>query len=64
MLEPQDILEWNFDLTDKFELRFDLLDRLMDKHSIDITGLSISSTARGNLFRTHRLMSAVSAAGP
>jgi hypothetical protein len=30
----------------------------LSKHQIDVTGLSVSMTARGNLERTHRLMGA------
>lgn len=58
-IDPEDVLEWNFDLTDAGELTFEVLDRLVDEHKIDITGLSVSSTTRGNVYRTHRLMSSL-----
>jgi len=35
---------------------FTVFDQLMDIHHIDVTGLSLSSTKRGNLYRTHRMM--------
>lgn len=38
------------------QVPFDILDSLVDKHDIDITGLKWSATARGTRFRTHRLM--------
>lgn len=39
---------------------FEVLDQVMDHHGIDVTGLSFSSTKRGNLYRTHRLMIPIS----
>ena len=35
---------------------FHVLDHILDVHKIDFTGLSLSSTKRGNLYRTHKLM--------
>ena len=54
-VQPEQILEWAFELEDDM-VPFSVLDRVVDVHFIDITGLSLSSTPRGNLFRTHRLM--------
>jgi len=56
VVKNQDILEWGFDLTKDHELDFETLDAVMDKHNIDITGLSLTSTSRGNKYRTYRLM--------
>lgn len=39
---------------------FAVFDQLMDIHRIDVTGLHLSSTKRGNLYRTHRPMMPIS----
>ena len=49
---------FNFELDEHGQLPFEVLDELY-KAGIDTTGLSLSSTARGNLYRAHRLMSAI-----
>lgn len=56
VVKTTDVLEWGFDLTVDHELTFETLDAVMDKHRIDITGLSLTSTSRGNRYRTYRLM--------
>lgn len=56
LVDPKDILLWNFELTEDSEIPFSTLDQLLDVHGIDFTGLSLSATHRGNLYRTHRLM--------
>ena len=38
------VLEWGFDLTADHELTFETLDAIVEKHGIDITGLTLSST--------------------
>jgi len=50
------VWEWGFDLTESHELKFETLDDIMDKHNLDITGLNLTSTSRGNRYRTYRLM--------
>lgn len=55
-MKATDVLEWGFDLTEDNELTYDTLDDLVDKHGLDITGLSLSSTPRGNTYRAYRLM--------
>ena len=55
-IQPQQVLEHNFDLEQDGSLPFSVFDELMDKHNIDVSGLTMSNTARGNQFRTHRLM--------
>ena len=56
------ILVWDFepeqaeDDAGSLLIPFAVYDKLLDEHNIDMTGLSLSSTKRGNLFRTHRLM--------
>jgi hypothetical protein len=56
VIRPPDVLLWGFDFTDNSEIPFSVLDSLLDDHGLDFTGLSLSATARGNLYRTHRLM--------
>ena len=50
-----DVIDWDFEVEDgEGGVRIPL-DRVME-HGIDITGLTVSHTRRGNLYRTHRLM--------
>lgn len=60
VVQPCSVLEWCFELEDDC-LPFGILDKLVDVHFIDVTGLNLSSTPRGNLFRTHRLMRSMQA---
>ena len=63
VMQPhQKVLLWDFEPeideknAEQVTIPFSVLDQVMDIHHIDITGLSMSSTKRGNLYRTHRLM--------
>ena len=64
VLQPASkVLAWDFDPEQDEEgdavsllIPFSVFDHVMDVHRIDITGLNLSSTKRGNLYRTHRLM--------
>lgn len=56
ILHPKNVLAWGFELTESSEIPFEVLDLLLDNKGLDFTGLSLSATARGNLYRTHRLM--------
>lgn len=56
LVQAADVLEWGFDLTEDKQIPFETLDMIMDKHGIDITGLTLSSTSRGNQYRMYRLM--------
>ena len=38
------------------KLTFHVLDKLMDEHMIDVTGLTWTQTKNGNVFRQYRLM--------
>ena len=51
-----DILECNFDLSSDATLPYDVFDALQSHHGIDVTGLSVSSTHRGNLYRSDALL--------
>ncbi len=57
-LPSSSVLEWGFELDGENCdcVPFTVLDKICDKHQIDITGLSVSSTPRGNTFRAHRTM--------
>jgi len=53
-----DVIDWDFEVEDSeggVLIPFSTLDRVME-YGIDITGLNVSQTRRGNLYRTHRLM--------
>lgn len=58
ILKSDKILMWGFEMEEDNKLPFLVLDRIMDEMKVDVTGLMRSSTARGNLFRAHRLMKA------
>ena len=51
-----DILECNFALSSDGTLPYDVFDALRRQHGIDVTGLSMSSTHRGNLYRSYALL--------
>ena len=56
IVKADKILLWGFDLENDSQIPFKVLDRILTEHHIDITGLLMSSTNRGNLYRAHRLM--------
>ena len=51
-----DILESKFDLSSDATLPYDVFDALRSHHGIYVTGLSVSSTRRGNLYRSYALL--------
>ena len=51
-----DILECNFDLSSDETLPYDVFDALRSHHGIDVTGLSVSSTHWGNVYRSYALL--------
>jgi len=60
------ILAWDFQPEQEEDsdaasllIPFSVYDHLMDVHKIDVTGLNLSSTKRGNLYRMHRLMAPI-----
>ena len=55
VISSEKILLWGFELEEENKLPFSVFDRLMED-GIDVTGLTISNTSRGNLYRAHRLM--------
>ncbi len=59
IIEPSQVLMWAFELEEGGVIPFSVFDELFSKHKVDCTGFSISMTARGNLYRAHRLMSAI-----
>ena len=50
-----DILECNLDLSSDATLPDDVFDALRSQHGIDVTGLNMGSTHRGNLERNNAL---------
>ena len=67
VLQPASkILAWDFEPFNDEEtdsgslfIPFSVYDTLMDLHKIDLTGLNMSATKRGNLFRMHRMMAPI-----
>lgn len=55
VIKADQVCWWGFELEDGDKIPFDVLDGIMDD-GMDITGLNMSSTPRGNLYRAHRLM--------
>lgn len=59
---PQKVLAFDFEPEPcesepgHVQIPFHVFDHVMDIHGVDVTGLSFSSTKRGSLYRTHRLM--------
>ena len=53
LIEPKNVLVWGFEFDKSNLLPFSLFDQILG-FDIDVTALSISSTARGNLYRVHR----------
>ena len=51
----ENLLLWNIELEDG-QISFGDFDRLRAEHGIDCTGLSLSTTKRGNQYRAHCLM--------
>ena len=49
------VLVMNFELDESDEIPFSVFNEIRNK-GIDITGLSCSSTKRGNVYRSHVLM--------
>ena len=54
LVNADDILEWNFDLEEQC-LPYETLDQLRLRHDIDVTGLALSLTPKGNLYRSYAL---------
>ena len=51
-----DILEYNFSLSSDGTFPYDVFDAVRRQRGIDATGLSMSSTHRGNLYRSYALL--------
>ena len=57
------VLAWDFEpITEEADavgqviIPFHVFDHILEEHRVDFTGLTYSSTKRGNLYRTRRLM--------
>ena len=55
LVDRSKVLMGPLDLVDS-KLKYSDLDKLIDEHKIDITGLTWTRTKNGNAFRLHRLM--------
>jgi hypothetical protein len=51
-----DVLEANFELTKESTIPYHIYDALRLKHGIDVTGLAMSLTRGGNLYRSYALL--------
>ncbi len=58
-VSSRSILQANFELTDEQTLPYDVLDAVRTQHGIDLTGLNMSMTRRGNVYRSYVLMRGV-----
>ncbi len=56
LVNVDDLLEWNFEWGADRTLPYETLDVLREQHGIDITGLNMSLTHKGNLYRSYALM--------
>ena len=56
LVHLDDVMECNFHLTPDGTLPYDVFDALRRRHGIEITGLSMSMTHRGNLYRSYALL--------
>ena len=56
LIAPNAILLYNFDFADRL-IPYDVFDHLRTRHGIDVTSLSVSLTAKGNLYRAAVLLS-------
>ena len=56
LIAPNAILLYNFDFADRL-IPYDVFDHLRTRHAIDVTSLSVSLTAKGNLYRAAVLLS-------
>lgn len=55
MVDLSNVLEYNFEWTERQSLPYEVLDELRRHHGIDTTGLNLSLTHRGNLYRSYAL---------
>lgn len=56
LVNADDILEWNFDWGPDRTIPYETFDALRVRHNIDVTGLNLSLTHRGNLYRSYALL--------
>ena len=55
VVKQAEVLEINVDLVDG-KIPYNVLDQIVDVHGIDVTGLQMSQTPNGTLYRTYRLL--------
>lgn len=56
LVPKEDILDWNFEWQEDMSIPFETFDHLRLVHGIDVTGLNMSLTQGGNLYRSHALL--------
>ena len=55
ILSPSDVLIPNIQLSADGTIPYCILDELRSQHAIDVSGLQVSRTQKGNLYRSHVL---------
>lgn len=53
LVDLSNVLDCNFEWTEDGTLPFDVLDQLRNVYHIDVTGLTMSRTPHGNLYRQY-----------
>lgn len=56
LVRGEDILEFNFEWGPDHTLPYEILDAVRLQHGIDVTGLNMSLTRRGNAYRSYALL--------
>lgn len=56
LVQTEAILEWNFEWGPDHTLPYEVLDSIRIQHGIDMTGLNMSLTRRGNAYRSYALL--------
>ncbi len=56
LINMSDILVANFEWSEEMTLPYDVFDELRLDHGIDVTGLQMSMTHRGNVYRSSALL--------
>ena len=55
VISPSDVLIPNIQLSADGTIPYELLDELRSQHDIDVSGLQVSRTQKGNIYRSHVL---------
>lgn len=56
LVDTDALMEWNFEWGPDRTLPYEVLDAIRTQHGIDVTGLNMSLTRRGNAYRSYALL--------